>query len=154
MIRLFRETDAEEVSILIAAALRTTNIQDYSSEYIENQVKILTPSYLIQRSKWTHFYVYCQEGNILGCGAIGPYWDKRDESSLFTIFVSPEYQGRGIGRKIVETLEKDEYFLCARRIEVPTSITGCPFYEKMGYTYKDGVKVPDEEGLLRLEKFR
>ncbi len=31
---------------------------------------------------------------------------KEDESSLFTIFVLPEYQGKGIGRKIIETLEK------------------------------------------------
>ena len=66
----------------------------------------------------------------------------------------PEYQGRGIGRRIVETLEKDEYALRAKRIEIPASITGAPFYLKLGYRYKDGITEPDEEQLLRLEKYR
>lgn len=43
-----------------------------------------------------------------GCGAIGPYWGKEDESSLFTIFVLTDYQGKGVGRRIVETLENDD----------------------------------------------
>ena len=153
-IRRFRDADAYEVSALIIATLRTTNIKDYSSEYIENDVKILQPHHILDRAKWTNFYVVCDNIKIVGCGAIGPYWGKEDESSLFTIFVLPEYQGRGIGRKIIETLEQDEYFLRAKRIEIPASITGTPFYRKMGYDYKNGIRVPDEEGLLRLEKYR
>ena len=91
---------------------------------------------------------------IVGCGAIGPYLDKTDESSLFTIFVLPEHQKRGIGRLIIETLEKDEYALRAKRIEIPASITGLEFYKRMGYDYKNNVTAPDEEGLYRLEKHR
>lgn len=153
-IRPFKEADANEVSDLIAKTLRTTNSKDYSSEYIENDVKTLTPEYLIQRSQWTHCYVVCDEDIIIGCGAIGPYWGKEDESSLFTIFVLPEYQGKGIGRQIIETLENDEFFLRAKRIEIPASITACEFYRKMGYDYKNGINVVDEEQLFRLEKFR
>ncbi len=153
-IRTLREKDAEEVSALIAATLRTTNSKDYSAEYIENEVKALQPQNILERAGWTHFYVFCEDGKIVGCGAIGPFWGKTDESSLFTIFVLPEYQGQGIGRKIIETLEEDEYFLRAKRIEIPASITAVPFYRKMGYDYKCGVTTPDAEGLLRLEKFR
>ncbi len=153
-IRRFQADDADEVSALIVATLRTTNIKDYSPEYIENDVKALQPRNILERAGWTHFYVACDGEKIVGCGAIGPYWGKEDESSLFTIFVLPAYQGRGIGRKIVETLERDEYFLRAKRVEIPASITGTPFYRRMGYEYKDGVCVPDQEGLLRLEKFR
>lgn len=152
-IRRFQENDAIQVSKLIIKTLRTTNIKDYSEEYIENDVKIFTPEGVIQRASWTHFYVVCDNEIIVGCGAIGPYWDKKDESSLFTIFVLPEYQGKGIGRKIVETLESDEYFLRAKRIEIPASITACKFYRKMGYDYKNGIDTPDEEQLFRLEKF-
>ncbi len=153
-IRRFQNKDAKEVSNLIATTLRTTNIKDYSSDYIEKDVKVLQPQNILERAKWTHFYVVCDNDKIIGCGAIGPYWDKEDESSLFTIFVLPEYQGKGVGRKIIQTLELDEYFLRARRIEIPASITGTPFYRKMGYDYKNGIKEPDSEGLLRLEKFR
>ena len=60
----------------------------------------------------------------------------------------------GVGRLIIETLEKDEFFLRAKRVEIPASITATPFYLKMGYNYKNGITLPDEEGLLRLEKYR
>ena len=154
IIRRFLQTDSKEVSDLIIKTLREVNIKDYPKEYIENEVQRLQPNKILKRAERTHFYVACDENKIVGCGAIGPYWDKVDESSLFTLFVLPDYQGQGIGRKIIETLEKDEYFLRANRIEIPASITATPFYIKMGYTYKNGISVPDEEGLLRLEKHR
>ena len=50
-----------------------------------------------------------------------------DEVSSLIIFVLSEYQGKGIGRKIIETLEQDEFFLRAKRIEIPSSITACEF---------------------------
>ncbi|HEL0682326.1 TPA: GNAT family N-acetyltransferase [Streptococcus equi subsp. zooepidemicus] len=153
-VRRFEITDAEEVSALIVTTLRTTNIKDYSAEYIENDVNALQPNNILERASWMHFYVVCDDEKIVGCGAIGPYWGKENESSLFTIFVLPEYQGKGIGRTIIETLEQDEYFLRAKRVEIPASITGTPFYRKMGYDYKNGITTPDEEGLLRLEKHR
>ncbi|MBR4039191.1 MAG: GNAT family N-acetyltransferase [Clostridia bacterium] len=152
-IRRFEERDAQAVSALIAKTLRTTNIQDYSSEFIENEVKVLTPEYIAWRASWTHFYVVCEGESIIGCGAIGPYWGSETESSLFTIFVLPEHQGRGIGRKIVETLERDEFALRAKRIEIPASITACAFYRKLGYDYKNGVNQVEDEGLYRLEKY-
>lgn len=153
-VRRFQVTDAAEVSDLIIKTLRTTNAKDYSAEYIENDVKAFLPEGVIARAGWTHFYVVCDGDTIVGCGAIGPYWGKEDESSLFNIFVLPEYQGKGIGRKIIETLEHDDYFLRAKRIEIPASITACPFYRKMGYTYKNGIDAVDGEQLFRLEKFR
>lgn len=153
-VRRFQNSDANEVSALIIKTLRITNSKDYSPEFIENGVKRFTPVSVIKRAGWTHFYVICDKNLIVGCGAIGPYWDKEDESSFFTIFVLPEYQGKGVGRKIIETLEKDEYFLRAKRVEIPASITACEFYKKMGYSYKNGIDVIDEEQLFRLEKFR
>ena len=154
IIRRFEEKDAQAVSDLIAHTLRATNSRDYSMEYLENDIAHLQPADILGRAGWQHFYVAEESSRIVGCGAIGSYWGKTDESSLFTIFVLPECQGQGIGRKIIETLEQDEYFLRARRVEIPASITGTPFYLKMGYTYKNGVTQPDEEGLLRLEKRR
>ncbi len=55
-IRKFQDTDADEVSALIVTTLRTTNIKDYSFEYIENEVKILQPHNILERARRTHFY--------------------------------------------------------------------------------------------------
>ena len=76
------------------------------------------------------------------------------ESILLTIFVLPEFHGKGIGRKIINTLEQDEFFVRATRIEIPASITATEFYRKFGYDYKNGVKELDEEYHYRLEKFK
>jgi N-acetylglutamate synthase-like GNAT family acetyltransferase len=153
-VRKFRQEDAGAVSELITHTLRTTNIKDYSEDLIENTAAQFTPEKVIERAGWTHFYVFCDGERIVGCGAIGPYWGSETESCLFNIFVHPTCQGKGIGRKIIETLEQDEYFLRAKRVEVPASITAVNFYRKFGYDYKNGVNTADEEGLFRLEKHR
>lgn len=153
-IRRFAENDAEKVSAMIILTLKTTNSKDYSEEAIKTLEKQLQPSHILERAGWTHFYVVEENDTIIGCGAIGPYWGSETESSLFTIFVLPEYQGKGVGRKIIEALEQDEYFLKAKRVEIPASITAVNFYRKMGYEYKNGIDHPDEEQLYRLEKFR
>ena len=153
-IRRFTEKDAETVSNMIIITEKITNSKDYSEEWINALETRAQPSDMIERAGWTHFYVAEENDTIIGCGAIGPYWGSETESSLFTIFVLPEYQGKGIGRKIIETLEQDEYFLRAKRVEVPASITAVNFYRKLGYDYKNGVDRPDEEQIYRLEKFR
>ena len=66
----------------------------------------------------------------------------------------PEYQGKGVGKQIIRTLEQDEFFLRAKRIEIPASITAVEFYKKMGYNYKNGIAEMDDEQLYRLEKYR
>jgi len=153
-IRRFQNDDAKELAEVIARTLRTTNSKDYTPEDLEICIDSLNADKLIERSGWTHLYVVCDDNQIIGCGAIGPYWGKEDESSLFSIFVHPEYQGKGIGRKIIETLEQDEYFLRAKRVEIPASITAVEFYRKLGYDFKNGIQEIDDEHLYRLEKFR
>ena len=154
IVRKFHEDNAEKVSAMIIHTLKTSNSKDYSAETISALEKKMQPSGVLERASWTHFYVAEEGGDIIGCGAIGPYWGSETESSLFNIFVLPEYQGKGVGRKIIETLEQDGFFLRAERVEVPASITGVGFYRKLGYEYKNGIDRPDEERLYRLEKNR
>ena len=154
--RRFKEQDAKEVSEMVRRTLRETNSKDYSEAYIEKDVAKIDENFFIERSKWTNCYVFTEERTerIIGVGSIGSYWGSDTESSLFTIFVSPDHQGKGIGKQIMEKLESDEYFLRAKRIEIPASITALSFYQKLGYDFKNGVGQVDEEGLYRLEKFR
>ena len=152
--RLINENDAKAVSDLIRKTISISNKKDYPEDLMDQLIEMETPEHVLERASWTHFYVFELEGQIIACGAIGPYWGKEDESSLFTIFVLPEYQGKGVGSFIINTLEKDEFFTRAKRIEIPASITGVPFYLKMGYNYKNGITEPDEEQIVRMEKFR
>ena len=92
------------------------------------------------------------QAGIIGCGGITGCWGSTEESYLTSIFVLPDYQGKGVGRKIVETLEADEYFRRAWRTEVGSSLTAVSFYRKMGYEYKNETADADKYGVVRLEK--
>ena len=98
-------------------------------------------------------YVAVMNDKVIGTGSIAPYWGSEKESILLTIYVLPEIIGYGIGTAIINALEQDEFFLRAKRIEIPSSITAVTFYQKMGYAFKNG-SIPDKEGLIRMEKFR
>ena len=154
IIRLFKQEDATVVAQLVAETLKVSNSKDYSPEYINDNINSHSAEVLIERAKEGHMYVVCDNERIVGCGAIAGYWGSTTESILLTIFVLPSYQGKGIGSKIIHTLEQDEFFLRAKRIEIPASITAVEFYRKMGYDYKNGVVELDGEQVYRLEKLR
>ncbi|MGN1102150.1 MAG: GNAT family N-acetyltransferase, partial [Huintestinicola sp.] len=151
-IRKFRKGDEFAVSDVICTTLSVSNSKDHSAEFIEESMKNHSPQLIDLRASESHFYVVLDGKKIIGCGGIKGYWDSETESYIVSVFVLPEYQGRGIGRKIIETLEADEFFLRAWRTEIGSSLTAVDFYLKMGYKYKNGVTSPDEYGVIRLEK--
>ena len=153
-IRRFQPGDAVETAQMIAKTLITSNSKDYSGEYLERIIASHSAEIINERANDGHMYVVCDNSRIIGCGAIAGYWGSITESILLTIFVLPEYQGKGVGKRIIQTLEQDEFFLRAKRIEIPSSITAVEFYKKMGYNYKNGIAEMDDEQLYRLEKYR
>lgn len=152
-IRRFRQEDAVELESVITEALKVCNSKDYAPEYIEYNITAHSAEVLIERADNSHMYVACEDSRVIGCGAIAGYWGSTTESILLTIFVLPAYQGKGVGRKIIQVLEQDEYFLRAKRIEIPSSITAVEFYRKMGYDYKGGIAELEDGVIYRLEKF-
>ena len=120
----------------------------------ETVININSPDKIKERATKGHMYVVCDGNIVVGTGTISDYWGSSTESILLTIFVLPEYHGKGIGKKIIKALENDELFMRSTRIEVCASITACVFYEKCGYRYIDGIKQLDPEGYYRMEKHR
>ncbi|MBD5449681.1 MAG: GNAT family N-acetyltransferase [Lachnospiraceae bacterium] len=154
IVKPYREEDAEEIVGLIIRNFREVNIRDYGEQAIEELVKTHDTAWFKGVAGYAHAYVFWNEGSIVGVGSISSFWGSPTESILLTIFVLPELHGQGIGSYIIDTLEKDELFLRADRIEIPASITAVEFYRKKGYDYKNGVRELDEEQQYRLEKFR
>ena len=153
-VRPYQEKDAEEIVGLIVRNFREVNVRDYGVEAVEELVASHNVEWFRGVAGYANVYVFWQEGRIVGVGSISSFWGSLTESILLTIFVLPELHGQGIGSFIMDTLETDELFLRADRIEIPASITAAEFYRKKGYEYKNGRKEPDEENLYRMEKFR
>lgn len=153
-VRKFEEEDADEVSKLIVRNFLEVNSKDYGIAAMEKLAKVYDSGKVLNIANYAHMYVFEWNGKIVGTGSISSFWGSKTESILLTIFVLPEFHGKGIGRKIINTLEQDEFFVRATRIEIPASITATEFYRKFGYDYKNGVKELDEEYHYRLEKFK
>ncbi len=152
-ISLIEDKDFKETASMIERSVRFSQFSKfYPQNEIDNVVKSLDEEGVRKRASWTHFYVIKENDAVIACGAIGEYWGSKTESSLFSIFVDPNYQGKGYGRKIIETLENDEYFKRAKRVEIPASMSAIPFYRKMGYEHKNGQLIYSE-GHFSLEKF-
>ena len=152
-VRRFIESDAGAVRNIILRRLREINSRDYPPEHIGKTCAAFTPERILSQAESAHMYVAVSEAEVVGTGSIAPFWGSLTESILLTIFVLPERIGQGVGTVLIGALEKDEYFLRAGRVEIPSSVTAVGFYRKMGYVPKNGT-APDAEGLVRMEKFR
>jgi len=153
-VRPFRKKDAAEVAALVRKTLVISNVPDYTLESMEELAQIHTPEYIADRSEWMNFHLVCDGDIIAGCGAIGPHNGSTEESEFFTVFVLPEYQGKGLGKMIISSLEQDPFFLKAKRVVIASSITARDFYFKYGYRYAPGGDTLDEDDLYTLEKIR
>ena len=152
-IRRFAENDAKTVQNIIHRGLREINGKDYPAELMEEYCNYFTLEKIKTQANSAHMYVAVSDDQVIGTGSITPYWGSEKESTLLTIYVLPEMIGQGVGSAIINTLEQDEYFLRAERIEIPSSVTAVTFYEKLGCIPKNGVE-PDAEGIVSMEKFR
>ena len=137
IIRRFGQEDAQFVADLINRNFFEENMRYYPKE--ELNTRIFDGEKVQMIAGYAHMYVICIDNEIIGCGAISGYWGGLEESVLLTIFVKPEFHKRGIGKLIIETLEKDELFSHAKKIEIPSSKTACEIYAKMSYGRKDGI---------------
>lgn len=153
-VKPWKQEDTEAIVALIHRNFREVNSRDYNAEAIEKLLTSHNAAWFQSFAGFSHVSVFWAQGKIVGVGSIAGYWGSLTESILLTIFVLPQLHGQGLGKFILQTLEQDEFFLRANRVEIPASITAANFYRRFGYGYKNGLPALDEEQLYRLEKFR
>ena len=131
-VRRFKEEDAQEVRNLIVRNFLEVNSKDYGISAIEKLAKVYDVEKVLNVASYAHMYVFEFDEKIVGTGSISSFWGCETESILLCIFVLPEFHGKGVGRKIINTLETDEFYVRASRIEIPASITDWKSLRRQG----------------------
>ena len=81
-----------------------------------------------ERLKNSLFLIAEDSNKCIGFGSIN-----RDKAEIETLFVSPDYFGKGIGSEILFQLEKTVNLQSNHQVQVDSSKNAVPFYEKHGY---------------------
>lgn len=157
MIRIenYEEKYVTEISNLIIRNLKEINVKDYGTERINQMAEDFRVEKLkdiLKRRK--KVYVALINDEVVGTAGMDKSWynDNDDEYWILSVFVKPEYHGYGIGRMLIERIEDFARGLHVRKLVVPASITARGFYGKMGFGYKDGKEVVNEENMYIMEK--
>lgn len=138
---IFEKATLNEVDKLVDIIHRCileVNSKDYDSYDIDKFLAEINNEKISSSIINKHFYVAKYYDEIIGMGAVARDYSKESQSYFTSIFVNPNYHKMGIGKTIVKFLEKDEWCLDSKLIEIPASKTAVVFYQKLGcecYTY-------------------
>ncbi len=128
IVRQFKVSDAPAASKIIKKCLIEINAQFYPTEVIAKMEKMYTPDRIIEIARDRLFLVAEEfDEQIIGTATIS-------NNFFGSVFVHPDYQGRGVGGKLMQTLEKLAKSLGRTEVILHASINAVEFYEKQGYT--------------------
>jgi GNAT superfamily N-acetyltransferase len=117
--------DAAAVREIIVRALRETNAPDYPPSVIDQLVLTLPEAVASQLMQW-HAYVAVADGQVVGTGSL-------DGETVRALFVRPDCQGRGIGAKLMDAVERAASVQSLPTLLVQSSVTAQAFYAKRGF---------------------
>ncbi|MCB9425822.1 MAG: GNAT family N-acetyltransferase [Flavobacteriales bacterium] len=86
-------------------------------------------------------YVYLEQEQIIG---MITYAIDDNQGKVGLLAVSKDYQGKGIGQKLVQFVEAILSEEGIKSTEIPTQLSNvgaCRFYEKLGYTVKEKINI-------------
>lgn len=125
-IRRADPSDVDGLHHLILHTIRTSNAEDYEPAVLERICADFTPALIAAKMGERDVFVGMQHGHIAGTISLG-------SDRLHSLFVSPSVQGQGIGRCMVQFLERHARENSVSVLRLNSSITAVPFYQKLGY---------------------
>lgn len=125
-IRKFEESDCHQVSAMIRDNLRYVNSRDYSDRIIKNMLDLFSPEYIVQLSAKRNMYVALVDHVIVGTVSL-------EADTIYTVFVDMRHHHSGIGRKLIDFVERIAVVSGESSLKLPSSITAQKFYEKLGF---------------------
>jgi len=125
-IRRFELSDAFEVSSLIRRAVVTRDNRNYTLAQIYSFANHCSVETIISELDKKLTFVCVDDGKIVGTATL-----KGDEIS--TVFILPEYQGKGLGKKFMKMLENEAVSKGLSKVKLFAVLSAVSFYEMLGY---------------------
>ncbi|MFN2111125.1 MAG: GNAT family N-acetyltransferase [Anaerolineae bacterium] len=130
------------------------NSQDYSEAFIEDLVAYFSPERLCEKANAQYILVAMEDaGEIIGTAALANFGSaEAPDYYIVSVFVLPEWHRRRVGTQLMRAVEARARVLHAQKITVRAAISAKGFYQKLGYTFEDGIEVLDEHDQYRMVK--
>lgn len=135
-IRQATVADVVPLSGLIRRTIRVSNSMDYDQKSIDMLCAIFEPEPVAERIE-NELILLCFMGAEL-VGTVG----LRDDY-LRSMFVGPEYQGRGLGKMLVARIEEKARQKAIPELMLHSSLTAREFYLALGYEFVELQSYPE-----------
>ena len=137
-IRAAQPSDCDFISAVIADAVHHASATHYSPEEIVAYLaRTYSPSHIAERLREREVFVAVLDGRVIGTAGL-------KDDAVRSVFVTREHQGRGIGQALMRHVEALARSRDIRRLTIPASAAGRPFYQSLGYhelhTEKQGIE--------------
>ena len=126
-IRPAQAGDAADISRVIIRALRETNAKDYTPDIIARFELSFSSAAVERLIDQRDVFVAEMDNRVVGTASL-------DGHALRTMFVLPDVQGRGIGRLLVQRIERVARERQLAILTVPATVTAEAFYARLGFT--------------------
>lgn len=135
-VRPFDESDASAVSSLICRNFIEVSSKDYPAEEIRILCERHTEEHIRRMSRERTFLVAIDDGLVAGAAAllVRPQGFPPGYGLVTTVFVLPEYHGKGVGRLLMESIESMARESGTEVLALESSITAHGFYRRLGFT--------------------
>lgn len=127
-------TDLNAIHALRKAAILAINAKEISPSECRKWANARTPEYFAPRIEAELLIIAKNErGEIIA-------WGSSDEQRIDGIYVKPELSHRGVGRQLMEKLEKQISKRGYSSARLAASINAIGFYKKIGYVAIDNMR--------------
>lgn len=132
-IRVALETDADKICNVLIRSIREVCAADYGNdqELLDSWCSNKTPE---NTMSWiNNSENYCVVAELAPFGVVGAAMYSRLKSALYLCYIVPEGLHRGIGSKLLLTIEAEAKRLGHEKISLTSTITAHDFYKRHGY---------------------
>jgi citrate lyase synthetase len=124
IIEKFREDQAEACSKIMIDCIN--NSLHYTGDNKDFMLMVSQPKEVIKKAHKIDFFVYMEEGKVLGMGGF-------EEGEIKTMFVDPTLQKKGVGSKILKSLMELGRLRNFEKLFLKSSPEAEKFYERHGF---------------------